>query len=95
MHPFDACYRCGRPPGTFEGAHDEKDHQFEPHPLRPNLIPQDDARRYKAALEEIVSGVYATGIGARDVAKRVLDGAVPEQLIGAGWPVADKRSVPR
>lgn len=39
-----------------------------------------DEARFKAALEEIVSGVYATGKSPRDIAWRVLRGATPVQM---------------
>lgn len=45
-----------------------------------------DCDRYKAALEEIVSGVYATGKNPRDIAHRVLAGVVPIQLAVASVP---------
>lgn len=38
--------------------------------------------RFRTALEEIVGGVYATGRNPRDIAKRVLDGAIPTALQG-------------
>lgn len=45
----------------------------------PPPAPAPGETRFRAALEEIVSGVYATGKNPRDIAYRVLRGAVPVQ----------------